>query len=171
MTISVLAVAIASLAAVIAWGQWYTARQKLVLDLFDKRITLVDDLVETWRKFYSARSSGFKDFEEASWQARLQELRARARFLFGSDVYEFLGELVGDTVLIHASHGDRTDHNNEEWKRDYPRDERIDRDKRFYGFRRDLYDLCAPYLMMDQKLPKGPVRWVRDRWENRPLGQ
>ena len=41
---TVLATVIALLAAAIAFGQWWTARQKLVLDLFEKRFQVYLDV-------------------------------------------------------------------------------------------------------------------------------
>jgi hypothetical protein len=38
-----IASAIALLAVAIAWGQWYTARLKLILDLFNQRMEVYDE--------------------------------------------------------------------------------------------------------------------------------
>ena len=77
--------AIAFLAVAIGIMQWWTARQKLVLDLFDKRFEVFLDV----RKVVS----------EAVQVGKLEppgimnEIIARGRFLFGDDIHDALVEL------------------------------------------------------------------------------
>ncbi len=70
--------AVASLAAVIAFGQWWTARKKLALDLFEKRFSVFMDVRRLASEAFQL--NGFTNKGEAD------ELLARARFLFGDDV-------------------------------------------------------------------------------------
>ncbi|TMJ55760.1 MAG: hypothetical protein E6G85_02970 [Alphaproteobacteria bacterium] len=79
------AVAVALFAAMIAFGQWWTARQKLVLDLFEKRFAIFMDL----RRLVSEAIQ----LGKVSQPGSINEVIARSQFLFGSDVNEHLREL------------------------------------------------------------------------------
>jgi hypothetical protein len=72
--------AIALFAAVIALGQWWTARQKLALDLFEKRFQV----------FLEVRKAASEAFQLGKLvePGMINETIARARFLFGDDVTE-----------------------------------------------------------------------------------
>jgi len=69
----------------IAFGQWWTARQKLVLDLFEKRFAIFMDL----RRLVSEAIQ----LGKVSQPGSINEVIARSQFLFGSDVNEHLREL------------------------------------------------------------------------------
>ena len=80
-------VSVAILAVVIAFMQWWTARQKLVLDLFDKRFQV----------FLDARriASEVIQLGKAQQPGAINEVIARSRFLFGDDVNTVLSRLHG----------------------------------------------------------------------------
>ena len=72
-------------ASTIAFLQWWTARQKLVLDLFEKR----------FQCFIDVRSIASECFQlgKVTKPGGMNEVIARARFLFDSDIYERLIEM------------------------------------------------------------------------------
>jgi len=78
-------VAIGAIAATIAWRQWRTAQDKVKLDLFDRRFSVFMDA----RKLVSEalQLGAFTDLGLAN------EVIARAKFLFESDVQKELTEL------------------------------------------------------------------------------
>jgi hypothetical protein len=77
--------AIAFLAVAIGGMQWWTARQKLVLDLFDKRFQVFLDV----RRIASeAMQLGMLEQPGA-----VNEIIARGRFLFGDDMQQALSKL------------------------------------------------------------------------------
>lgn len=85
-------VVIALLAASIASGQWWTARQKLVLDLFEKRFQVFMDL--------RTLASEALQLGKVTNPASINEVLARSQFLFDSDIntplkeiHNLLGEL------------------------------------------------------------------------------
>ena len=71
-------------AALIAFGQWWTARQRLVLDLFEKRFAVFMEL----RTLVSEAVQEGKVSKPGS----IKEVIARSQFLFGGDVNEHLHE-------------------------------------------------------------------------------
>ena len=72
--------AVAILGVLIAYFQWRTAHQRVVLDLFDRRLRIFE---LAGNACASIISSG-KDTVEALRQ--LHEAKGNARFLFGDDV-------------------------------------------------------------------------------------
>lgn len=78
---------IAVTAACIAWGQWSTARNKLKLDLFDRRFTIY----EAARNFLGsvATSGKVKDDELIRFVLGTRE----ARWLLNSDIADHLNRL------------------------------------------------------------------------------
>jgi hypothetical protein len=130
---------IAFIVAVIAFLQWQTAREKVLLDLFDKRFAIYDEL----------RAAVGQRHDQASYFAFLRAA-SRARFLFGSEVQTFLEERRDDlahepvelNLLSQPISEDRKDAV-EAVLRD-----RADRLSRFYI---DLDVLVAPYMNHHQK--------------------
>lgn len=165
--ISALAIVIALLGVLIAGGQWYTARQKLTLELFDKRYAAleavyaaiqrmrsigatvhgyheVDDAVRNMRFLVSAEThrslKRLSDlaFEWNSAEVRLQGLSQRSQLKAGEHE-----DAVANLLAVQKS---------------------LDAEVR------SLHQLLVPYLRMDQKLPRTPMRWLIDAWHNRPDG-
>jgi hypothetical protein len=79
--------AIASFAALIAYLQWVTAHQKIVLELFDKRLAAFQEIQSALLPIMRNGAATQEDFFAF---ARAVE---RCRFLFGDDVHEYLAEL------------------------------------------------------------------------------
>ncbi|WP_153513899.1 hypothetical protein [Agrobacterium sp. ICMP 6402] len=79
-------------AATIAWRQWRTAKDKVKLDLFDRRFAVFMDV----RKLVSeaGQQRNFSD------RALPNEVIARGRFLFGKDVQDQLMELHSMCTLV-----------------------------------------------------------------------
>jgi hypothetical protein len=77
--------AIAFLAVAIGGMQWWTARQKLVLDLFDKRFQVFLDV----RKIASVAMQ----LGRLEQPGEVNEIIARGRFLFGDDMQQSLVKL------------------------------------------------------------------------------
>lgn len=123
-------VSIAILAVVIAFMQWWTARQKLVLDLFDKRFQV----------FLDARriASEVIQLGKAQQPGAINEVIARSRFLFGDDVNTVLSQLRG--LIGELELGNR----NAATKVNALFDE--------------MLPLFGQYLKMDQRSPRFP--WV-----------
>jgi hypothetical protein len=80
-------VLVAAIAALIAYLQWVTAHQKIVLELFDKRL-------EAFRGIQTAivpimRNGAATQEEFFAFAAAVE----RCRFLFGDDVHQYLADL------------------------------------------------------------------------------
>jgi len=93
---------IALLAAVIGYFQWRTAQQKVVLDLFDRRMATYTALREVVAKVMASSSAATS---ENSF--KFLEARDRAQFLFGPEVIEHLKKIDEAIHEIHDA-ADRT---------------------------------------------------------------
>jgi len=79
---------IAAIVAVIAFLQWQTAREKVLLDLFDKRFEVYAELRAAVAQRHDQTSSS--DFARAA---------SRAQFLFGPEVQTLLEQIQKDLHL------------------------------------------------------------------------
>ena len=122
-------VAVALFAALVAFGQWWTARQKLVLDLFEKRFQIFMDL-------RSIVSEAIQLGQIRTNKGRINEVVARSQFLFGDDINERLTKLyslVGELELSQLGAASQINQHFDEMR-----------------------PFFFPYLAMRQKLPKAP---------------
>jgi hypothetical protein len=121
--------AVGLLAAVIGGMQWWTARQKLVLDLFEKRFQVFLDV----RKIASEAIQLGKLQQPGS----VNEVVARGRFLFGEDIQAAL-------VKVHRLAGEMEVG-------------RINANIELFDHFEHMLPLFERYLKMDQKSPKLPL--------------
>jgi hypothetical protein len=141
---------IAAVVAVIAVLQWNTSREKVLLDLFDKRFAVYDEL---------RAAVGRRDDQTAS--SDFARAASRAQFLFGLEVQTFLEErrkdLEREPVLRNLL------------KQPIPEDrkqsvdaELADCTNRLIRFLGDLDELVAPYMNHHQKALTDQLRpWWR----------
>lgn len=130
--------------ATIAYRQWRTAHQKLVLDLFEKRLEVYTDIEEAAAAFEG--SSG----EDASAFLRAREAFRKAKFLFGADAF---GEVhVFYKALLEFERIPREVTLFDPDKRDMllKKNARVLESVR--NFRLRMPDIFEPYLRMAQKL-------------------
>lgn len=115
----------------ISYRQWRTAREKLVLDLFERRFgifQLAKGAVETSFHHRATDQSAF---------SRISQAHAEASFLFGIEVVDYL-DTIKDAVFVLASSG---------WTVDHDRAQEILAD-----FPPRFSELAGPYMHMRQKL-------------------
>ena len=134
---------IAAIVAIIAFLQWKTAREKVLLDLFDKRFAVYDELRSVIGRFLTGDidQKGLFEFKTAS---------SRAQFLFGPEVTSFLDERWADLSREMIA-----------WKvtpRPVPENQReaaeaalIARKDRLSDFFKNFDELVAPYMNHHQK--------------------
>lgn len=84
--------------AVIAWQQWRVARNKLRLDLFDRRYKIYD----ATRQFLLVirRDATFKDSDLFTFYAGTSD----AEFLFHSDVVDYLAQISKIALEMRRDH-------------------------------------------------------------------
>ncbi|MCB4770946.1 hypothetical protein LGR54_20250 [Ancylobacter sp. Lp-2] len=91
---TIVALVIGGIATMIAYRQWRTAKDKLRLDLFERRLA-VYDLIERYRA--RVLQNGSADTEDIR---SLHEMASRSEFLFGRDVTEFIEKLKREWQVL-----------------------------------------------------------------------
>jgi hypothetical protein len=137
--------AIGAFAALIAYFQWVTAHQKIVLELFDKRFAAFQ---EVQAAFIPVMVHGAVTQQEFFAFARAAE---RCRFLFGDDVHEYLGELRKKMSFMSV-YTDETIDGRTEPERSRLIDKKYDYLNDIANFETEGVPLFAPYLKLDQKM-------------------
>jgi hypothetical protein len=75
------------IAAYIAWRQWRTSHDRLILDLFERRFQVFQELTRT------VSAAVNKPHPEINDLADFDQASEKARFLFGPEVRGYLGEV------------------------------------------------------------------------------
>jgi hypothetical protein len=149
MTIAtIFSIITAGVAVGIAYAQWRTAHQRLILDLFDRRSKVYADIEGA---LHDLTNELFNegDFRLKAW-GRLGRAERDARFLFGDEVSDRLATLKGPAkVLIGViadPEGDLTP----------AAEERVET-----FLRMEIVPLFAPYMLLNQRMPGfwWPWRW------------
>jgi hypothetical protein len=138
-------VLVAAIAALIAYLQWVTAHQKIVLELFDKRLEAfrgIQAAIQPIMRHGAATQQEFFAFAESV---------ERCRFLFGDDVHQYLADLRKKLSFMSVFTDETID------KRTEPeRSTLIDKKSNYLddlaNFEKDGVPLFAPYLKLDQKM-------------------
>lgn len=146
---------IALIAVGIGFMQWRTAHQKVMLDLFDRRMIVVND----YERYFSLIVKAGIGIDPSELKG-IHNTRSHASFLFGSDVNDFLnrfyerqfGMAVAASMMKDASEEERRKHIE-------VANERL---SSILGSNREFYTLVSPYLNMDQKRVRTPKEWFHD---------
>ena len=146
--------AIGGAVATIGYLQWRTAHQRVVVDLFDQRINTYYAIADVIAEVTASGSAKKPDEVFQLGKAMLD-----AKFLFGRDVEQYLDSLRKELIDMQLAE-DMISENNEDhanWVAGkYQHFRKI---LQFY----DLFpDLCEPYLRLDQKRVRTPLRWAID---------
>jgi hypothetical protein len=137
--------AIGAFAALIAYLQWVTAHQKIVLELFDKRLAAFQEIQAALLPIMRNGAATQEDFFAF---ARAVE---RCRFLFGDDVHEYLAELRKKMSFMSV-YTDQTIDQRTEPDRSRLIDKKYDYLNDLAGFENHGAPLFAPYMKLDQKM-------------------
>src|ERR1700719_336682 len=90
---------IGAIAVFVAWRQWSTSHHRLVLDLFDRRFHVYQDLARAIADAVNKPNAEIKDL------ANFDTATQTARFLFGSEVHSYLTTVRKALVrVISISH-------------------------------------------------------------------
>ena len=141
---------IALMVAMIAFAQWRTAHQRMILDLFQRRMDLIDLVSRAASTILiegALRNENVDGF--------LRAMRGD-KFLFGSEVTTYLSETYKRLANLHACETVMKSAQGEELKRLGEKYLAIRNE--LLRFHETFHTLVAPYVRMNQKL-----RWV-DRY-------
>ncbi len=150
---------IAAVAIVIAFLQWRTAHQKVVMDLFERRLNIYDETNKVVAEFWAGEGN------LVSYNAgrKMAALLGNARFLFGNEVSEAiqgLGTLIHQLGAFKNRLG-KFEHDGPE--REAIVSKLLELEAQLEKWPQEFSKLCLPYLKMDQKRSRTPAEWFHDR--------
>lgn len=150
---------IAAAVAVIGFLQWRTAHQKVLLDLFERRM-----------KVYEAVNDAISDALTVEGKmvlfnagVSLRRAQTEAGFLFGKEVSAEIQRLIELANLYGIRKREFEGRNLPENKRDEVGAELADLMDSLSAWRDPWTAVCRPYLTMDQKRVRTPSEWFADR--------
>lgn len=138
--------AIAALGLLIAYFQWRTAHQRVVLDLFDRRYQTFELAERSLANIVSSPKLNVEDLQN------LHQAKGKARFLFGDDVNTYLKERIEDCAFMR-SFTDEAIKGHPEAQRQTLTDKRYAAVVRITDFQKVAPPIFAPYMLLDQKMP------------------
>lgn len=139
----------------IAFMQWRTAHQKVVLDLFDRRLAIYDGVIAAVEDYLSH----FDDRSKASLQ--LYRLGLKAEFLFGAEVAGAIDRLRDD-IYDHMKLVGRVNGSAPQLDVKAKADLEV-LSERLIGVHERFATVCAPYMRMDQKVSPSVGSWLQER--------
>lgn len=149
-------IAIGAAVAVIGFLQWRTNHLRVVLDLFDRRMLVLDETRAVARQLFASGR-----VEEGD-MARLHKAYGDSKFLFGDEVVRAIEKLIDDAIVVQTSIGrmedleigpERSELAQQKWQA-------VARAQRFFT---DISSLCVPYMKLTQKRVRTPVEWFKDK--------
>lgn len=135
---------IAAFGALIAYFQWRTAHQRIVLDLFERRTGVFEEIENAVKQ--ALNSANREEADAAFW--RFVSAESKARFLFGVEVIE---ELKTRRVDLSAIRSFIDVQSHREKQRMLEREGQARRD--LVEFIESSSTLFASYVRLDQKMP------------------
>jgi hypothetical protein len=141
---------IAAFAAIIGYFQWRTAHQRVILDLFDRRLKVYNEA----RKVVASIQASEKATIELA--AALGGPIEEARFLFGNEVVAYL-EGIYETILDAEACSFALERGTAPDRAKVSQQQR-EAMERILSFYKEGPPLFAPYMRLDQKMPG--LRWI-----------
>ncbi len=138
---------VAILAVTIAFFQWRTGHQKMVIDLFDRRMKIYTDCRDVLRPIVSSPSATTDqngiDFIRAS---------ADAEFLFGEKVVEYLEKVEQAIFDLATSEAELKGHLSDQDRKDFVARSRTAIDIITSFYKKEFRFRLAPYMRLKQTL-------------------
>jgi hypothetical protein len=136
---------IGAFAALIAYLQWVTAHQKIVLELFDKRLAAFRGIQAAITPVFINGEITQKEF--FAFAAAVEQ----CRFLFGDDVLQYLHDLRKKLSFMTSFSNEAIDSRTEP-ERSRLIDKKYDYLNDLSNFETMGVPLFAPYMKLDQKM-------------------
>lgn len=148
---------IAAFAIVIAFMQWRTAHQKVVLDLFDRRLKVYSAFEQACAEFEISRGGSVTALSNA------RDAFLESKFLFGTDVFNRVHRLNLAMQRFEVIPAEVVLYDSEKERRSAMHQANDAAMAEVSSFRNDMPNIFERYLRMEQKLVRTPFQWFHDR--------
>lgn len=132
---------IAVVATYIAWQQWQTNRQKLVLDRYDRRLRVYEEVRKILSIIVRDAKASYEDL------LKFRTSVSEADFLFGPEIAEYIDEIYKRGVKLQYWNGEYRDYTQ-------PKPEDYDHKKIVDGMHAELTWLSEQFEPAKQKFKK-----------------
>jgi len=136
-------------AAYVVWRQWRTSQDRLVLDLFERRFQVFQELTRATTDSLSKPQVSVQDL------ANFDAATEKARFLFGPEIHSYLGEIRGLLIQVFAL-GRALPEMPDGPRRTSAEVKVVEALNQLHAFYGKLADLVTPYLRVG---PQPPHPW------------
>jgi len=143
---------IAGLGLLIAYFQWRTAHQRIVLDLFDRRLRVFETAAEACGSIISSGKASMEALR------KLHQAKSNARFLFRDDVNSYLKDRIADCAFL-LSHDDEVINSREGDARDKLIDRKYSALTKISEYQNEAPPIFAPYMRLHQKMQNPWLPW------------
>jgi len=151
--------AIAIAVGVVAFMNWRTAHQKVMLDLFDRRVRIYEATIDAALGYINV----VEDMNGSKALSVLKKAHTEARFLFGDEIAETIDQ-ISRNIFEHRRLNRRSESRN---VGDEERDGLLERasevEDEISQIMARWTDLVLPYLKMDQRRVQTPTEWLTER--------
>jgi len=141
----------------IAFMQWRTAHQKVVLDLFEKRLFVYNLLEEAAIEFELSPGRNDLPIRNAA------EALSKGKFLFGADAFARIHQFFNAVKRFEPMPLEVALYDSEAERKNNIEKEHSAIMAEVKEFRRDMPNIFERYLRLDQKLIRTPAQWFLDR--------
>lgn len=148
--------AIAVAVGVIAFMQWRTAHQKVVLDLFDRRLKVYNELEEIAAEIEINRAVT----DQAA--ARSRQAFLQAKFLFGADAFGEINKFYKAVRRFRRIPTATGLYISEQENFNAMVSNNSSAIETITNFRQQMPNTFEAYMRMDQKLVRTPLEWLAD---------
>jgi hypothetical protein len=136
---------VATVGAFIAYFQWRTAHQRVVLDLFDRRLQIFEDVEAAVKDVFASTNVTNETF------FLLVKANGKARFLFGKEVNSHLQTMIEDFAWRMTFNDQIIDGSGDERQENLEKKHEVV--LRIVDFPKTGQPLFEPYLSLTQKMP------------------
>ncbi|WP_105435692.1 hypothetical protein [Neorhizobium tomejilense] len=151
--------AIAIAVGVVAFLQWRTAHQKVVLDLFERRLKIYDAVSDVVLQYVNHQDK----MPSSEALSRLRGAEIAARFLFGEEVHKHIDALAAQIDQHRRLERRIASDKFLDDEREKMIDASSDIEDHLGDMLRPWTTLLLPYLKMDQKRVLSPAEWLSMR--------
>jgi hypothetical protein len=142
---------------VIAFMQWRTAHQKVVLDLFERRTAVYDTLEK------AAALIEISLCADALAVSLAREGFLRAKFLFGADAFSRINNFYSAVASFEQIPPEVALYDSESERREIMRRRNAQAMSVVTNFRKEMPNIFESYMRMDQRRVRTPAEWLADR--------
>ena len=144
--------AVAILGVLIAYFQWRTAHQRVVLDLFDRRLRIFELAGNACGNIISSGKATVEALRQ------LHEAKGNARFLFGDDVNSYLKDRITDFAFL-ISFTDEVIRDSPEQQQSILIDKKYKAMTKIAEYQNEAPAIFAPYMRLNQRMPSAWLPW------------